>query len=251
MNFLKLASYFEDRPVYAMRARGFEEGEEPFDSMETVLSTYYAKIKECQPTGPYAIAGYSFGSMIAFELTKRLLANKDEVKFLGVFNLPPHIKFRMRQLDWTNCVLQLSYFLKLFSEEYAHSKYAELHKLPREEALQHIINVGAPGRMAELGLDGPKLANWADVAYRLQAAAVDYEPLGMIDNMDIFCAIPLVEVAENMEDWKTNHLAKWVDFSRNPPQFHEVDGSHYTMIDQENVFSFQKRLKAVLQKRGI
>jgi thioesterase domain-containing protein len=247
---LKLASYFEDRPVYAIRARGFEEGEAPFDSLDDVLATYLAKIKQYQPTGPYAIVGYSFGSMIAFELAKLLLP-KDEVKLLGVLNLPPHIKFRMRQLDWTNCVLQLSYFLKLFSEEYAHSQYAQLCQLPRQEALQRILNAGAVGRLVELGLDGPKLANWADVAYRLQASAVDYEPSGMVDNIDIFCAIPLTEVADNLEDWKTNHLSKWVEFSRTAPQFHDVDGSHYTMLDQGNVYSFQKRLKVVLQNRGI
>ena len=97
--FLALASHFTDRPVYAIRARGFEEGELPFSSISEVVTTYHAKIKATQPTGPYAIAGYSYGSMIAFEITKLLNRNADEVKFLGILNLPPHIAFRMRQLD--------------------------------------------------------------------------------------------------------------------------------------------------------
>jgi thioesterase domain-containing protein len=65
----------------------------------------------------YAIAGYSYGLMIAFETTKLLNSHDDGVKFLGAFNLPPHIKLRMRQLNWANCVLHLSYFLDFFTEE--------------------------------------------------------------------------------------------------------------------------------------
>ena len=83
------------------------------------MTTYHRKVKEGHPTGPYASAGYSYGSMIAFELTELLNSYHDEAKILGAFNLPPHIKYRMRQLDWTNCLLQLSYFLDLFSEDHA------------------------------------------------------------------------------------------------------------------------------------
>jgi hypothetical protein len=98
--FLSLAPHMNDRPVYAMRARGFEQGEKYFLNIEDAVMTYHTKIKSIQPQGHYAIAGYSYGSMIAFEVTKLLNSCGDEVKFLGAFNLPPHIKFRMRQLDW-------------------------------------------------------------------------------------------------------------------------------------------------------
>lgn len=38
--------------------------------------------------GRYALAGYSYGTMLAFEMAKQL----GDVQFLGSFNLPPHIK---------------------------------------------------------------------------------------------------------------------------------------------------------------
>ncbi|KAM3069225.1 hypothetical protein ACMFMG_010741 [Clarireedia jacksonii] len=249
--FLKLSSYLTDRPVYAMRARGFEPGEPYFPDISTAVTTYYQKIKEQQPSGPYAIAGYSYGSMIAFEIVKLLLKNNDEVRFLGVLNLPPHIKFRMRQLDWTNCLLHLSYFLGFFSEEYAHAQHPVLQKLSHSEVLDHVLSVAPRERMEELGLDRVKLANWADLAYSLQSSAVDYEPQGIVKSIDVFCAIPLAAVAKNMEDWKTNHLGKWRDFSEEEPRLHEVDGAHYTMIGPEHVYSFQKRLKGALEARGI
>ncbi|KAL9083278.1 MAG: hypothetical protein Q9165_008584 [Trypethelium subeluteriae] len=249
--FLALAAQFRDRPIYAIRARGFEENEEYFKDVQEAVTTYYRKIKEIQPTGPYAIAGYSFGSMIAFEIAKVLESCNDEVRFLGSFNLPPHIKFRMRQLDWTNCLLHLSYFLDFFSEDYAHTMHPILQRRPREEILQHVLDLAPQHRMEELGLDGSRLANWADLAYSLQSSAVDYEPSGTVESMDVFCAIPLASVARDMDDWMTNHLGKWADFCRTQPTFHRVNGAHYTMISPANVYTFSKTLKAALDHRMV
>ena len=109
--FLNLAKHMTDRPVYALRARGFNRGEEFFESTPEIISTYHTHMKQVQPIGPYAIAGYSFGAMLAFKTTKVLEGYSDEVRFLGSFNLPPHIKTRMKQLDWTEVVLNLSYVL--------------------------------------------------------------------------------------------------------------------------------------------
>ena len=106
--FLALAKYMTERPVYALRARGFD-GEELFQDVREAVTTYHKAIKAKQPVGPYAIAGYSYGSMLAFEVSKVLKwKDNDEVKFLGAFNLPPHIKLRMQQLDWVECsILQI------------------------------------------------------------------------------------------------------------------------------------------------
>lgn len=79
--FVSLAHHIVDRPVYAFRAKGFnsEYGETPFKSLEEVFETYHAAIKKRQPQGPYAVGGYSFGGMVAFEIAKRLESNGDEV----------------------------------------------------------------------------------------------------------------------------------------------------------------------------
>lgn len=249
--FLNLAKYIVDRPVYALRARGFDEGEDYFEDIPEVIQTYHAAIKEVQPEGPYAIAGYSYGAMIAFETTKVLESHGDKVPFLGVFNLPPHIKFRMRQLDWTEVILNLSYFLDLIGEAYAHEISADMHKLSHEAVLDFIISKAPPTRMAEMALDKQKLTNWADLAYRMQAIAQHYDPSGMVASMDVFYAIPLSAVAKSKHQWREEHLNKWHDFVGTPPRFHEVDGAHYTMISPTHVFTFQKTLRAALQERGL
>ena len=117
--FLGFAKFMNDRPVHALRARGFE-GEDSLSDITEAVGVYHKVIKVKQPTGPYAIAGYSYRSMLAFEIAKALKSkSNDEIKYLTSFNLPPHIKYRMRQLDWVKCLLNLSYFLKLVEPDYA------------------------------------------------------------------------------------------------------------------------------------
>ncbi|MCJ1461651.1 hypothetical protein MMC07_000248 [Pseudocyphellaria aurata] len=249
--FLNLAKYITDRPVYALRARGFNEGEKYFESIAETVSIYHQHMKSVQPKGPYAIAGYSFGSMLAFEISKVLESQGDEVRFMGCFNLPPHIKMRMNQLDWIEVVLNLSYFLDLMTEEHAVKISPAMHKLQNEEVLDYIMDMAPAARLTELSIDRKKLATWASLAHAMQYAARDYDPSGSIATMDIFYAIPLAQVAKNKEDWVANHLSKWSDYVRQAPRFHEVNGAHYTMMGPEYVLSFQKTLQTVMADRGL
>ncbi|TEY54141.1 hypothetical protein BOTCAL_0242g00120 [Botryotinia calthae] len=88
--FLGLAQHMNDRPIFDLRVRGFD-GEPPFNNLREILSIYYNAIKSRQPNGPYAIAGYSYGTMLAFELTKcwnRIQAKK---YFSLVHSISPRI----------------------------------------------------------------------------------------------------------------------------------------------------------------
>ncbi|GKZ71674.1 putative NRPS-like protein biosynthetic cluster [Aspergillus niger] len=249
--FLNLAKFLVDRKVYALRARGFNEGEQPFETIEEVVRTYHAAIKRRQPQGPYAIAGYSYGTMLAFEIGKVLEKNGDDVRFLGSFNLPPHIKTRMRQLDYKECLLHLSYFLDLMTEERTRELSAELQEATKEVTLAKVMAEADQNRLLELALSPEGLTKWAGLAFALQRMAVDYDPTGSIASIDVFYCHPLAVAASSKGQWLSDHLSKWADFTRSAPRFHDVGGAHYTMIGPGHVFGFQKTLQSALDARGI
>ncbi|KAI1140790.1 acetyl-CoA synthetase-like protein [Hypoxylon sp. FL0543] len=255
--FVNLAHHITDRPIHAFRARGFNaaEGETPFNSLGEVFETYRAAIKKRQPHGPYAIAGYSFGGMVAFEVTKLLEAGGDEVRLCGSWNLPPHIKFRMRELLWDECVIHLFYFVGLMDEATAYTHKPALCAFEREgrrlDAIRYLKMYSDPARWDELGLDEEYYLLWVGLASNMQGLAVDYEPEGSVANMDVFVADPLSHVAKNREDWIKNRLAAWKDFVRSDVRFHHVEGAHYTMLNPEYVVNFAKTLRRVLRERGL
>ncbi|KAK5998056.1 Microperfuranone synthase [Cladobotryum mycophilum] len=86
--FITLAAQFSTRPVYAIRARGHNPNERFFTSIQEAANTYAEHIRKTQPEGPYAIAGYSLGSTLAYEVGKVLEAQGQEVKFLASIDYP-------------------------------------------------------------------------------------------------------------------------------------------------------------------
>lgn len=247
--FVNLARHIEDRPVYALRARGFEQGETFFSSIKEAVETYYQAIKAVQPNGPYALAGYSYGAMLAFETAKRLenVGDGQKVGFLASFNLPPHIKFRMNQLDWTACACHLAHFLGLVHDP---DTSGNQQSMDRSSTLQYIFNSAPPDRLAELALSQQSFAHWADLAHSMQSMARSYEPGGLVRAMDVFYCTPLAVVAQSKPEWLQNHLSRWSEVCPDV-RFHEVDGEHYTMIDAEHVEGFQHIFQTALLARGM
>ena len=249
--FLNLAKRFDDRPVHALRARGFNHGESYFESISEAVILYHAAIKATQPEGPYALAGYSYGAMLAFETAKVLEHYGDEVRFLGSFNLPPHIKMRMRQLGWRECLLNLAYFLDLVTEKRAAGMAGELRDQSKAEMLAFLLRMASPSRVAELALTPEQLANWVDLAFALQSMARDYEPSGKVNGLDVFCAVPLAAVASSKQEWMVEYLSKWKDYARTEPTFHEVTGEHYTMLGPKHIDNFYLCLKNALETKHL
>jgi acyl-CoA synthetase (AMP-forming)/AMP-acid ligase II/thioesterase domain-containing protein/aryl carrier-like protein len=250
MIFLNLAKYMVDRPLYALRAKGFD-GEAFFQTLDEAISTHLSHIKRMQPEGPYLILGYSFGGILAFEISKRLVREGHEVKFTGVLNLPPHIKHDMRKFTPISSLLTLSLFLRLIDDDDPATFHPDISKMDRLQVFDEVLRRGSPGRLEELGLDQESFLRWADLAFSLHRLAVDYEPGGMLSNLDIFVADPLRGVARNREEYFSQQLMQWQDYSMSRVRFHQADGEHFTMINEQNIQSFQKKLKVALQARGV
>ncbi|HEY0107322.1 MAG TPA: non-ribosomal peptide synthetase, partial [Rhizomicrobium sp.] len=64
----------ERAPVYALQARGLDGKAPPAHSIEAMAADYLAAIREAVPQGPYHLAGYSSGGLIAYEMAQRLCA---------------------------------------------------------------------------------------------------------------------------------------------------------------------------------
>ena len=208
-------------------------------------------IQRKQPTGPYILVGYSYGGMIAFEIAKKLEAHGEKVGFVGILNLPPHIKFRMIELDPTEILLNLVYFLGFITEDEAYAMSPEMHKLPWDDVVAKIMQVAPKERLVELDLNEGKLRHWATLSSKLQKLASEYDPSGSVASIDVFYAVPLIAVGRDKKLWLDKHLRAWENFARTPAEFHEVPGSHYTMMNPENVFALQKSMKAAIENRGL
>jgi acyl transferase domain-containing protein/thioesterase domain-containing protein/acyl carrier protein len=77
-----------DRPVYGLQARGLYGDHEPHETFEEMARDYIAEIRTVQPTGPYLLAGYSGGGIVAYEIAQQLVAQGEEVSHLVMLDTP-------------------------------------------------------------------------------------------------------------------------------------------------------------------
>jgi acetoacetyl-CoA synthetase len=73
-----------DCAVYGIQARGLREGEVFNDSVEAMAVDYVKQIRSVQPHGPYALAGFSLGGLIAFEMARQLLQAGEAIELLAL-----------------------------------------------------------------------------------------------------------------------------------------------------------------------
>jgi len=75
-----------DQPIYGLQARGLDGNAPIVESIEELASNYISEILVNNPDGPYALAGYSFGGLVAFEMARQLKAMNKEVRALIIFD---------------------------------------------------------------------------------------------------------------------------------------------------------------------
>jgi amino acid adenylation domain-containing protein len=87
MNFADLATYLDrEQPVFGLQALGLGGKFPSISTMSEIAKIYISEIIEQNPTGPYAIAGYSLGGFIAVEMRRQFELMNKEVKVLAILD---------------------------------------------------------------------------------------------------------------------------------------------------------------------
>jgi thioesterase domain-containing protein len=74
----------EELPVYALPAVSSEEL--PLRTVEGMATRLVRMVREVQPVGPYRLAGWSFGGILAWEMAAQLIGQDQAVEFLGMID---------------------------------------------------------------------------------------------------------------------------------------------------------------------
>lgn len=87
LNFMNLSKHFdEDQPIYGFQGIGPNGYENWYQSIEGMAAHYIEAIKKINPNGPYALAGFSFGGVVAFEMTRQLMEQGKTVSLTGLLD---------------------------------------------------------------------------------------------------------------------------------------------------------------------
>jgi amino acid adenylation domain-containing protein len=84
-----------EQPFYGLQSRGLYGGVLVAPAtVEEMASHYLSEMRQVHRGGPWRLAGYCFGAIVAFEMAQRLLADGEKVELLAMFNGPSPIWIR-------------------------------------------------------------------------------------------------------------------------------------------------------------
>ena len=75
-----------EQPIYGLQAKGLNGTESPHTNIEDMATHYINEIRIVQPEGPYFLAGYCLGGILAFEIAQQLTRQMLKVALLVSFN---------------------------------------------------------------------------------------------------------------------------------------------------------------------
>lgn len=87
LNFAHIIKHFDkDQPIYGLQGLGSNGYENWFESIESMAACYIDSITKINPKGPYALAGFSFGGVVAFEMARQLTKKGSKVSIIALLD---------------------------------------------------------------------------------------------------------------------------------------------------------------------
>ncbi len=95
LHYRDLLPHIEDQPFCVVNLPIFNDAREDIDDpqdkiphlkLETLAARYVETIQQKQPAGPYHLAGYSFGGLLAYEIAQQLEQKGEEVALVVLFD---------------------------------------------------------------------------------------------------------------------------------------------------------------------
>src|SRR5262249_34095719 len=75
-----------DQPLFGLQPRGLDGNCPLLESIEQMAAHYVSEVRSVRPQGPYFLAGFSFGGVVAFEMARQIEAQGGKVALLAMFD---------------------------------------------------------------------------------------------------------------------------------------------------------------------
>jgi amino acid adenylation domain-containing protein len=233
----------DEQPVYGLQAKGLNGIDEPLDVMEEIAANYVDEIINHDPVGPYAVAGYSLGGLIAYEMAKQMLAMGKEVKMLAMFDTyadqtqiyDPWLKKRLTN-SWF-FVKQLAYTPVLFVQDPKRTIEYKSREIGRR--IKKVFKSLFPDKAKKK--EGFS-AYTDDIHERSLAAQRNYLLTPVNISIELFRA---KKRTFYMDDFK---FLGWKPYALKGVNVHDIPGEHNTIFAPPNDKQFAKVLQECLDK---
>jgi amino acid adenylation domain-containing protein len=229
-----------EQPVYALQAVALSGTRPPHESIEEMAACYIHEIRIVQPSGPYYIAGASFGGIVAYEMAQQLVAQQQRVAVLALLDSslhPRHMVSRVARMRFQSARVAL-HVRRLFSNRYRSTYIYDRSRSVWQTALMR-SGWGVSAWRAEGVTVMP--STYAEVWDAARRAYRAYEPREYSGRVTLFRA--------RVRDpgCPADPAPEWKHWCRGGVEIRDIPGGHVSLMIEPNVATLARELRDALR----
>jgi amino acid adenylation domain-containing protein len=255
----------KNQPFYGLQPIGID-GKTPLTRIEDMATHYIEALRRVQPQGPYYIAGWSFGSWIAFEMAQQLQKSGEEVALLAVLDTLAPIKSNVPSFgnSFKFFLTTVARYIWPFFLDYvslisapSQKRMKGLLRSPNFKKLAQILKANLflhsilkQNITADLMTEESKLRLLSELAIRPMLrvffannkAVLNYVPQVYPQRIHLF----RTKVQSSIV--KEDQSMGWNQLTVGGTEIHHIPGNHLTMLRKPHIQILAAKLKACIEK---
>jgi len=238
-----------EQPFYGLQSPGLEGDQEPYTRIEEMAIHYLKQLRALEPRGPYRLAVWSFGGLVAYEMAQQLRAAGEEVALLALLDTgvpgagadPDAATFE----DDAPWLADVGEFIARLAGEESPVSCDELKDLAPEGRIEFFVERMRESDLLPPGTSASQVRSLLRVYKANVRAAGHYSPRPYPGPIALFRAGG--DPGAAAESAKDPTLG-WSALSPMPVEVHTVPGDHVTLLAEPNVAVLAERLRECLDR---
>ncbi|MEV4656457.1 amino acid adenylation domain-containing protein [Micromonospora sp. NPDC049301] len=229
VQFAALARHLgSQRSVYGLQSRGLAPDHDPHTDLHPMAQDYLAEMRSIQPTGPYALLGFSMGGVIAYEVARQLRASGERVELLALVDTDSHWDSTEIAEDALARLVRVGLRLDLDVDD--------LMRMSPERRVDELLHHGIAAGTLPLDYGAPALRRMLEIYETNTAALLAYTIEPYLGDIVLFRAMDSTDTRDDL-GWRSYAPTVTV---------HQVPGHHYEVMESQNVPVIAKLLNDYL-----
>ena len=219
-----------DQPVY-----GLQSPDPPLEDVREMAERYLEAVREVQPEGPYRIAGWSMGGVVAYEMARRLESQGETVDVLALIDVASPARWTEQPPPTETGMVSL-FAADLAALHGVAVPPVDLSALSPDAALRAVLDLGRQSGLLPPGLEPAELRRLFGRFRANRRALSAYGPSPYAGRVDLFRAESRREPDPTLG---------WGELLDGGLRVSGLPGDHYSIL-REEVGALAGRLRKLL-----